>query len=87
MIIRERGSRPEWVPILSLPAFVFEDLFYTAAHAAVAFATAHLKLTLPCRIEFGLLNIEGLRLGVTTDDIRGPIRAEDAVSRFRIEKP
>jgi hypothetical protein len=31
---------------------------------------------------FGLLNIKILRLGVTTDDIRGPIHAENAVSRL-----
>ena len=82
MIIRERGSRPAWVPVPLLPAFVFEDVFYNTMHAAVAFATTHLGLTLPCRMEFGLLNIKSLRFGVTTDDIRGPIHAEDAVSRL-----
>jgi nucleoside phosphorylase len=82
LIIRERESRPEWVPVPLLPAFVFEEVFYNTVHAAVAFATAHLGLTLPCRMEFGLLNIKSLRLGVTTEDIRGPIHAEDAVCRL-----
>jgi nucleoside phosphorylase len=82
MIIRDRGGRPDWVPVPLLPAFTLEERFYNATHAAVAFAVAHLRLTLPCRIEFGLLNTKGLRLGITTEDIRGPLHAEDVVCRL-----
>jgi nucleoside phosphorylase len=87
MIIRERGGRPEWLPIPLLPTFVFEELFYNTTHAAVGFASAHLRLTLPCHIEFGLLNTKGMRLGITTDDIRGPLHAEDAICRLVLPSP
>jgi len=81
LIIRERGPRPSWIPIPLLPTFVLEDLFYKTTYAAVAFARAHLRLALPFRIEFGLLNINGLRLGITTDDIRGPLHAKETICR------
>jgi nucleoside phosphorylase len=81
MIIRERAGRPSWVPVPLLPTFIFEELFYNAAHAAVVFACTHLRLRFPCHIEFGLLNTKGLRLGVTTEDIRGPLHADEVVCR------
>ena len=81
MIIHERGGRPAWVPVPLLPTFVFEDIFYNATHASVTFSTAHLGLKLPCQVEFGLLDTKGVRLGITTDDICGPLHAQDAVCR------
>jgi hypothetical protein len=87
MVIRERTHRPAWVPIPVLPTFVFEDLFYNATHAAVAFASVHFRLKFPCHVEFGLLNIKGLQLGITTEDIRGPIHAEVAIRRAILSGP
>jgi nucleoside phosphorylase len=82
--VRERAQRPDWVPIPLLPTFVFEDLFYNATHAGVAFGREHLRLTFPCQIEFGLLNLKGVQLGITTDDIRGPIHADETVCRVLV---
>ena len=81
MIVRKRNGRPDWVPIPFLPAFVLEELFYETLHAGVAFGREHLRLSLPCRIELGLLETRGMHIGITTDDIRGPVHANEAVCR------
>jgi len=67
------------IPLPVLPTFVFEDLFYNGAHTAVAFGREHLRLSFPCNIEFGLLEMRGVHLGITTEDIRGPVHATEAV--------
>jgi nucleoside phosphorylase len=87
VVIRERAHRPAWVPIPILPTFNFEEVFYNATHAAVTFGTAHLGLKCPCHVEFGLLNIKGVHLGITTDDIRGPIHTAKAVTRVVLATP
>jgi hypothetical protein len=81
MIVRERNGRPDWLPLQILPAFVFEDLFYETLHAGVAFGGEYLGLSFPCRVELGLLNTRGMHIGITTDDIRGPVQANEAVCR------
>jgi hypothetical protein len=81
MIIRERNGRPGWLPLPLIPALVFERLFYDKVHAAVAFAAEHVNLTFPCQIELGLLGLDGVRLGINTEDIRGPIHTTEAICR------
>lgn len=85
MIIRDRGSRPEWLPLPLLPATLFEQLYYEVAHTGISFARAHLGMTFPCRLEFGLLNIKGMHVGITNEDIRGPIQVDEAVCRLTVE--
>lgn len=85
MIIRDRGSRPEWLPLPLLPATLFEQIYYEVAHVGVSFARAHLGLTFPCHLEFGLLNIKGMHVGITNEDIRGAIQVAEAVCRLTVE--
>jgi hypothetical protein len=82
MIVRERKGRPEWLPLPFLPSFVFEEAYFATLHNAIAFAREHLGLTFPCFIELGLLNTRGMQIGITTDDIRGPVQAKESVSRI-----
>ena len=81
MIVRERGGRPGWLPLPLLPAFVFEELFYQTLHAGVAFGSEHLGLSFPCQVELGLLETRGMNIGITTEDIRGPAQANEAICR------
>jgi nucleoside phosphorylase len=85
MVIRERGSRPQWMPLPLLPATLFEQLYYEVAHMAVSIAQGHLGLTFPCQLELGLINIRGMHIGITTEDIRGPVQVEEAVCRVTLE--
>ena len=55
MIVRERASRPQWIPIPFIPAALFEGIFYDKVRAAVSFAVQFLGLTFPCVVEMGLL--------------------------------
>lgn len=82
MIIRDRGGRPDWLPLPVLPSFAFEDLFFVVLHRGVAFAKEFLSLIFPCFVELGLLNSRGMHIGITTEDIRGPVRANEAVTRI-----
>jgi hypothetical protein len=81
MIIQKRNGRPEWMPIPILPTFVFEELFYKTLHAGVAFGMEYLGLSLPCQVELGILNTRQMHIGITTEDIRGPVQANEAIYR------
>ena len=35
VVVRERGGRPQWVPIPFIPALVLEQTFYQKAHSAL----------------------------------------------------
>jgi len=74
VVVRERGGRPQWVPIPFIPALVLEQTFHQKAHSAVAFAVSQLGLAFPADIEFGILRLEGVQFAVQDQDIRGPIR-------------
>jgi len=80
VVVRERGGRPQWVPIPFIPALVLEQTFHQKAHGAVAFAVSQLGLTFPADIEFGVLRIEEVQLAVEDQDIRGPIRLNKIIS-------
>jgi hypothetical protein len=82
MIIRERNGRPDWLPLPVLPSFVFEDLFFAALYRGMAFASECLGLTFPCFVELGLLNTRGMHIRITTEDIRGPVHAKEALTRI-----
>jgi len=87
IIIRERNDRPDWLPLPILPAFVFEELFYKTLHTAIAFTNEHMGLSFPCQVELGLLHTRGMEIGITTDDIRGPVHENEAVRRFNLADP
>jgi nucleoside phosphorylase len=84
MIIRQRGGRPHWLPLPFLPALLFERLFYEKLHAAIAFAQTRLDLTFPFQVELGLINTHGMYLGITNEDIRGPVQANETVYRLAL---
>lgn len=81
VVVRERGWRPANVPMPLIAAGVLEQSFYRALHTNVPFAVAHLGLTFPCHVEMGLLRIRGAHLGISGDDIRGPIQFDEAFVR------
>jgi hypothetical protein len=85
MIIRKRDGRPSWLPLPVLPSFVFEDAFFGALHRAIAFAKEFLSLVSPYFVELGLLNTRGMHIGITTEDIRGPVHANEAVTRILLQ--
>jgi nucleoside phosphorylase len=85
LIVRERGLRPDWVPVPFIPAFVLEKAFYETAHHAVSFAEWQLGLTSPIDLEFGLVNLQGVSLGFTEDDTTyTAMQMEDVVVRARL---
>jgi hypothetical protein len=81
IIVRERAGRPAWVPIPYLPAFVLEKTFYTTAHAATSFAIEHMELKVPFQIEFGLIDVRGVHLGVRQNEIWDRIQTHEVVMR------
>lgn len=85
VVVRERGGRPQWVPIPFIPALVLEQTFYQKAHSAVAFAVSQLGLAFPADIEFGILRLEGVQLAVQDQDIRGPIRLNKIISAHELK--
>jgi hypothetical protein len=80
MVVRERNGRPEWVPIPFIPAVNLEAIFFEKVHAAVAFATQHLNLRFPCKVEMGLIGTVDVALAL--DQERMPaIRLEKVILR------
>jgi nucleoside phosphorylase len=84
VVVRERGGRPQWVPIPFIPAFVAEDTFHTKTHAAVAFAVGQLGLTFPCDVQLGVLGLKNVRLAIRDDNFRGPIHSEKVIHRHTL---
>ncbi len=84
IVLRERGGRPDWVPIPFIPALLTEQIFYTKTHAAIAFAVGQLGLAFPCDIQLGILGLRAARLAIKEDDIRGPIQTDKVISRHRL---
>jgi nucleoside phosphorylase len=85
IIIRERGSRPDWWGMPLIPAALFEQVFYRALYGNVAFAANYLGLSFPCTIELGLVDLAGAHLGINNDNIRGPIQAGEAIIREELD--
>ncbi|UPJ58717.1 hypothetical protein [Bradyrhizobium sp. 192] len=81
VVIRDRGGRPDWVPIPFIPALLTEQVFHQKTHAAVEFAASQLGLSFPCELELGILGVIDAKLAVDTDDIRGPIRVDQVTVR------
>ena len=81
VIVRQRRDRPAWIPIPFIAAGLFERLYYEKLHAAIAFAVQHLDLTFPCTVELGLLRLQDVLVGVTNEDIRGPIQVDEVICR------
>ena len=85
VVVRERGGRPDWIPLPFIPALTTEQTFYQKAHAAVTFAVSQLGLTFPADIEFGIIGIEGVYLAIHNDDIRGPMQTDKVIYSHALE--
>ena len=81
LIAHERGERPAWIKLPFLASVVFERVYYDQLRALVAFAQEYLSLGPPWQIECGLTGILGLNVGLSPDDIRGPVRKADVSLR------
>jgi nucleoside phosphorylase len=81
LIVRERGSRPAYVPIPLIPTLRMEQAYYKTLHAAVPFAIHHMALAFPAQVEFGLLDLEGVQITVPTEETWGPIQRQEVVHR------
>jgi len=81
LVAHERGERPAWIKLPFLSSVVFERVFYDNLRALVAFAQEYLSLSPPWQVECGLAGALGLHLGVSPDDIRGPVRKADVTLR------
>jgi hypothetical protein len=81
LIAHERGERPAWIKLPFLASVVFERVYYDHLRALVAFAQEHLSLGPPWQVEFGLTGVLGLNVGLSPDDIRGPVRKADVTLR------
>src|ERR1700676_1909057 len=81
LIAHERGERPAWIKLPFLASVVFERVLYDHLRALVAFAQQYLSLSPPWQVECGLAGILGLYVGVSADDIRGPVRKADVTLR------
>jgi nucleoside phosphorylase len=84
VIIREHNGRPAWWPMPLIPATVFEQAFYKALHKNVTMAVQHLGLTFPCAVELGLVGLAGSHLAINEEDIRGPIKPNEAIVRSEL---
>jgi hypothetical protein len=76
MIVRQRGDLPSSIPIPLLPSLTFEDVNFQTLWAAVSLAVRHLRLTVPCEVEFGLLGTKGLHVGVHSNEFWGPMKGD-----------
>ncbi len=81
LVAHERGERPAWIKLPFLSSVVFERVFYDNLRALMAFAQQSLSLSPPWQVECGLVGVLGLHLGVSPDDIRGPVRKADVTLR------
>jgi hypothetical protein len=81
LIALERGERPAWIKLPFLASVVFERVYYDTLRALIAFAQQSLSLSPPWQVECGLVGIQGLHLGLSPDDIRGPARKTDVTLR------
>jgi nucleoside phosphorylase len=84
LIVRERAWRPTSLPLPLIPVLTLEKGFYRALHRNVTLAAGQLRLTFPCHVELGLLNLRGAHLGVNEGDIRGPIQFDEAIVRVEL---
>lgn len=83
MIVRERGPRPQWVPVPFIPALSFEKIFFDKLRAAIAFAVQHLGVRFPCYAEMGLLGTMDVTLAIDKNDMR-QIRSKEIVTRLTL---
>jgi len=81
LIAHERGERPAWIKLPFLASVVFERVFYDHLRALIAFAQQSLSLSPPWQVECGLVGILGLYVGLSPDDIRGPVRKAEVTLR------
>jgi hypothetical protein len=84
LVIRERGHRRVDLPIPLIPSLGLEQAFHGALHKNLALGPGYVYLSFPCVVELGLLRLEGTYLGLTNEDIRGPIQRPEVIVRREI---
>ncbi len=77
MIVHERGEHPSWIKLPYLSSILLERVYYQHLRSLVAFARQHLALSPPWQVECGLAGVHGVYLGISAEDIRGPIQKPD----------
>ena len=85
LIAHERGDRPAWIKLPFLASVVFERVYYDHLRALIAVAQQSLTLSPPWQVECGLVGVQGLHLGLSPDDIRGPVRKADVTLRRTVK--
>lgn len=81
IMIRALNDGPTWLPRPFIPAPALERAFYNALHKNVGFSADRLGLAFPCIVELGMVGLANAYLGVSQDDIRGPIQSDTAIVR------
>ncbi len=81
LIVRERGGRPQSLPLPFVATAVLEQAYYDHLRALVVFATEHVELQFPCQVECGLVGIEHLTLQVPPDEFRESLKPEAVMRR------
>lgn len=74
MIVHERGESPGWIKLPYLSSIVLERIYYEHLRSLVAFAERYLSLSPPWQVECGLAGVQGVHLGISAEEIRGPIQ-------------
>ncbi len=74
MIVHEHGEAPSWIKLPYLSSIVLERIYYDHLRSLVAFAGQYLSLSPPWQVECGLAGVQGVHLGISAEEIRGPIQ-------------
>jgi nucleoside phosphorylase len=86
LIIKKHNGRPASWPMPLIPALNLEQAFYKALHGNVAFSMKELGLSFPCTVVLGLVGLSDAYLGVSLEDVRGPIQSNDAIVRRELRR-
>jgi hypothetical protein len=81
LIIAELNGRPAWVKLPLIACGAFESDYYKTLHALITFARESLGLKAPWQVEFGLVGLNGLYLGMPNNEQWGPIRKSEIIRR------
>jgi nucleoside phosphorylase len=81
LMIRKHNGRPASWPMPLIPALNLEQAFYKALHKNIAFSVKELGLSFPCIVVLGLVSLTDAHLGVSLEDIRGPIQSNAVIVR------
>jgi nucleoside phosphorylase len=81
LMVKKHNGRPASWPMPLIPAINLEQTFYRALHGNIAFSVKELGLSFPCTVVLGLVGLTDAHLGVSLEDVRGPIQSNAAIVR------